>query len=73
MPDKKEVDHDKALCGKPNVPNNIPLEDLEKRPAHCLCCGSEMVVQKPESVSMQQLGIFCLVCPICSSSKATTN
>jgi transcription elongation factor Elf1 len=62
---KKNIDHTRGLCGKPDVPENTPKKDVEKNPAHCLCCGSKMNIVNPESISMQQLGVYALVCPTC--------
>lgn len=59
------VGHNRGLCGKPDIPLDTRKEDVEKNPAHCLCCGSEMEIHDPVSVTMQQLGVYALVCPKC--------
>ena len=65
-PDK--VDHTRGLCGKPNVPENTPREEVEKTPAHCRCCGTEMIIVEPHSIGMAQLGIYHLICLGCPPS-----
>lgn len=65
MNDPNLIDHTRGLCGKPDVPENTPREQLEQHPAHCLCCTSEMQIEETSSVGMQQLGMFWLVCPVC--------
>ena len=60
-----KVDHTRGLCGKPNVPNNTPMITVVEHPAHCQCCESEMEVREMNSISMQQLGMYRLVCPTC--------
>ncbi len=64
-----EPDHERGLCGKPDIPNNMPREEIEKNPAHCLCCGSEMAIKDCSSMGMQQLGMYILVCPTCPPEK----
>ena len=63
------VDHSRGLCGKPDVPNDTAIEVVKANPAHCLCCGSEMYIQEPSSIGMQQLGIYAVYCPTCPSKK----
>jgi len=60
-----KIDHGRRLCGKPDVPNDTPIEEVEKHPAHCRCCGSVMTIVKPNSMSLQQLGSYALVCDNC--------
>lgn len=62
-----DIDHTRGLCGIPDVPQNTPREEVEANPAHCKCCGSEMQIKEPQSVGMQQLDIYMLICPFCSS------
>lgn len=62
-------DHTRGLCGKPNVPNNTSREEVEKNPAHCLCCESEMRVEDTTSSGMGQLGMYWLICPICPAQE----
>jgi|GEM_PF-270569 len=59
------VGHSRGLCGVPDVSLNIPKEDVLKNPAHCLCCGSEMEICEPESVTLRRLGSYALTCPTC--------
>jgi hypothetical protein len=59
-----EIDHGRGLCGEPNVPNKTSREALERNPARCLCCNSEMQIREMSS-SFEQLGMFQLVCPTC--------
>lgn len=60
-----KIDHTRGLCGKPDVPNNTPQEAVEKNGAKCLCCGSKMEIRELGSLSMEQLGIYQLVCLLC--------
>ena len=60
--------HTRGLCGTPDLPPNTPLEIAIQSPPHCMCCGNKMRVVPAESVSMQQLGIYRVVCDFCSSS-----
>ena len=60
------IDHSRGLCGKPDVSiNGTPREAMEVSPAHCLCCGSKMLVEDCTSEGMNQLGMYWLICPIC--------
>ena len=63
---EQEFVHKRKLCGKPDIPNNTPRDVVEKNPAHCLCCGSEMVIRECSSAGMQQLDMYLLVCQTCS-------
>ncbi len=65
MPQEVVCDHTRGLCGKPDVPDNTSRAEVERRPAHCLCCGSEMQVKNTTSSGMNQLGMFWLICPSC--------
>ncbi len=58
--------HKRRLCGVPDVPNNTPKDIVEKNPAHCCCCSSEMLIEECLSLGMQQLGMYILICPTCS-------
>lgn len=60
-----KVDHTRGLCGKPDVNKNTPIEKLDGNPAHCKCCGSEMEIRDMNSLGMQQLGMYLLVCKTC--------
>jgi hypothetical protein len=60
-------DHTRGLCGKPDVPNDTPREVAELNPAHCLCCGSDMLVKDTTSLAMNELGMYWLICPVCPS------
>ncbi len=60
------IKHKPSLCGKPDVPlNGATQEDLKKHPARCLCCNAEMYTMECDSESMQELGMFLVVCPLC--------
>jgi hypothetical protein len=63
------TDHNRGLCGKPNVPNNTPRSSVEESPAHCLCCGSQMRISECTSEGMQQLGMYWLFCSTCPKDK----
>lgn len=63
--------HKRKLCGAPDIPNNTPRESVEKNPAHCHCCGSEMYIKECTSLGMQQLGMYWLLCPTCPSPSST--
>jgi hypothetical protein len=60
-----KIDHTRGLCGKPDVPEDLPRDELDRNPAYCLCCGSEMQIEETSSLGMQELGMYWLVCPIC--------
>ena len=60
-----KIDHSRGLCGMPDVPNNTSLEQVLANPAHCQCCGSEMKVIDCNSIGMQQLGMYWLICSNC--------
>ena len=64
-----KIDHTRGLCGKPDVLDNTSREAVEKDPAHCRCCGSEMKIEECSSLGMQQLGMLWLICTTCSSAK----
>jgi len=66
---EQAIDHTRGLCGTPDVPNNTSREAVEKNPAHCRCCGSEMVIRECSSMGMQQLSMYWLLCPTCPSKK----
>ena len=61
-----KIDHGRGFCGKPDVPEDTPLEAVQERPAHCRCCGSEMRIVEPVSTGLAQLGSYALVCDKCS-------
>ena len=61
----EKIDYSRGLCSKTDVPNNTPRENLKDKPAHCLCCGAEMLVKETSSLGMQQLGMYWLICPVC--------
>ena len=63
------IDHARSLCGKPDVPENTPRENLKDKPAHCLCCDTEMLVKETSSTGMQQLGMYWLICPVCPTEE----
>jgi hypothetical protein len=65
MSGQGRVDHDRGLCGKPDIPEGTPLEVVEMNPAHCLCCGAEMHIVPPQSLELRQSGTYTLVCPDC--------
>ncbi|GEM_PF-2656154 len=58
--------HGRLLCGKPDAPNDLPLEEAKKNPTKCLCCGTRMRIVLAESASMQMLGVYTLICDYCS-------
>ncbi len=60
----KKIDHSRGLCGKPDVPANTPLEEAKEARPHCLCCGAEMQIVT-DGGSLEQLGVYALVCPDC--------
>jgi len=64
-----KIDHTRGLCGKPNVPDSTPRDVVEKTPAHCLCCDSEMYIEELNSMGMQQLGMYRLCCPKCPGTQ----
>ncbi len=68
-----KIDHACGLCGKPDVPENTPLQKVQEKPAHCLCCGSEMRIVEPTSVSMAQLGVYALVCDACPKRRKSAD
>lgn len=65
MTNEQTVNHNRNLCGRPDVPNDTPREVVEQNPAHCLCCGSEMQIVELSGLGMQQAGMYRLVCPDC--------
>ncbi|MEK7578235.1 MAG: hypothetical protein AAB789_01205 [Patescibacteria group bacterium] len=65
MSAEQAIDHTRGLCGAPDVPNNTPRSVVEKNPAHCRCCGSEMYIEECKSLGMQQLDMYVLICPNC--------
>jgi hypothetical protein len=69
MSRKLKIDHSRGLCGQPDVGDTIAREEVEKNPAHCRCCGSEMQIKECGSSGMQQLGMFWLICPTCPPPK----
>ena len=66
MSAEQTIVHKRELCGKPDVPNDTMREVVEKNPAHCRCCGSEMIIKECSSTGMQQLDMYLLVCLTCS-------
>ena len=61
--------HRVELCGKPDVPPDTPLKTAQVKDIHCKCCDKKMTIVQPKSLSMQQLGIYALICNFCSKSK----
>jgi len=66
MSAEQVIVHKRDLCGVPDVPNDTPRDIVEKNPAHCRCCGSEMIIKECSSTGMQQLDMYLLVCQTCS-------
>ena len=64
MTSETVVDHSRGLCGEPDYSANDVL-DLLKYPAHCLCCGAEMKIERHVNLLAQLFGIFMVVCPVC--------
>lgn len=60
-----KIDHSRGLCGKPDVSGMALQKEVEKNPAHCLCCGTQMKIVPPVSTSLEQLGTYALICPFC--------
>ncbi|KKU93947.1 MAG: hypothetical protein UY26_C0003G0097 [Candidatus Jorgensenbacteria bacterium GW2011_GWA1_48_13] len=65
MPPFTLVDHSRELCGKPDIPEETPREVVERKPAHCLCCGSEMSLEDPPTEGQIIRGEYRFVCPVC--------
>jgi hypothetical protein len=61
------VDHSRGLCGKSDRGNTLPCEEAEANPPNCLCCGSPMKVVDCDSSGMNELGMYWLICPLCSN------
>ena len=64
------IDHTRGLCGKADVPDNTLRVDAENNLPHCLCCGSEMRLEDCTSASMDQLGMYWLICPTCPAQSS---
>jgi len=70
-------DHSRGLCGKPELSGyglteeevnklSLPLEVARVNPPQCRCCGKPMrVVETALSSSLQELGMYELVCDTC--------
>ena len=64
------VDHTRGLCSLPDVSPDTAKNYLKACPAHCECCGAEMVIQECANLSMQQLGVYWFLCPECPEKEA---
>lgn len=65
----KKIDHDRGLCGKPDVPPNTPRFKARGK-ARCQCCNAPLMRDEDAtSVSLQQLGCYALICPVCPTKE----
>lgn len=58
-------DHTRGLCHQSDRGQNIPLEEARSNPPHCKCCGTKMRVVDSLSTSLQQLGMYQVICDVC--------
>ncbi len=59
------VDHSRGLCHKPDTGTSLPREVADISPPNCLCCGFTMKVEDLDSLDMERLGMYRVICPIC--------
>jgi hypothetical protein len=62
------VDHSRGLCHEPDGPmNGVPRKVFEANPSHCKCCG-HVLRTADMSESLDRLGMYRVVCPVCPGS-----
>lgn len=57
-------------CGVPREGFDVPRHTAESGGVHCKCCGSAMLVEDVDSMDMERIGIYRVICTLCPGESA---